>query len=194
MKRLTITLALALGSLFCFGNAAYLYAKAALGQFLLERAWSRSVHGERNAKPWTWADTTPLARLQFARERRSYIVLSGASGRTMAWGPGHVDGTALPGETGNCVISAHRDTHFSVLRGARTGDVIEVTTIEGKRFRYRVREVRVTNDRDRELLAPSNERMLTLITCWPFDAIRPGGHGRFAVICVATREGGGRAS
>jgi len=181
-RRTTIALALAMAGLLCFGNAVYLYAKAALGPLLLDRAWSRTMRGERDAKPWRWADTTPLARLEFARGRRSYIVLSGASGRTMAWGPGHIDGTALPGEIGNCVISAHRDTHFSVLRDARVGDEIVVATRDGKRIRYRVCLVRVTNDRDRSLLAPSGERLLTLITCWPFDAIRPGGHGRYAVI------------
>ena len=184
-RRLTIGFALAMASTLSFGNAAYLYAKATLGQFLLDRAWSRTVHGERDAKPWAWADTTPLARLEFARERRSYIVLSGASGRTMAWGPGHVDGTAMPGAAGNCVISAHRDTHFSVLRSARVGDVVRVVTPDGRRIPYRVCRVLVTNDHDSRLLAPSNERLLTLITCWPFDAIRPGGHERFVVIARA---------
>jgi sortase A len=181
-RRLTIALTLAMASALFFGNAAYLYAKAALGQFLLERAWSRAVHGERGAKPWSWADTTPLARLEFARERRSYIVLSGASGRTMAWAPGHVDGTAMPGASGNCVISAHRDTHFSVLRSARVGDVIRVATRDGRRIPYRVSKVLVTDDRDTKVLAPADGRLLTLITCWPFDAIRPGGHERFVVI------------
>jgi len=181
-RRLAIAAALAMASVITFSNAAYLYAKAALGQFLLERAWTRAMHGERDAKPWGWADTTPLARLEFPRERRSYIVLSGASGRTMAWGPGHVDGSAMPGAIGNCVISAHRDTHFSVLRNARAGDVIRVVKRDGRRVAYRVSDVLVTNDRDANVLAPSDRRTLTLITCWPFDAIRPGGHERFVVI------------
>src|SRR6478609_1738570 len=181
-RRLTIGVVLVMASVFSFSNAAYLYAKAALGQFLLERAWTRTVHGERDAKPWAWADTTPLARLEFARERRSYIVLSGSSGRTMVWGPGHIDGTAMPGSIGNCVISAHRDTHFSVLRSARVGDVIRVAKRDGRRVAYRVSEVMVTDDHDSKLLAPAGERRLTLITCWPFDAIRPGSHERFVVI------------
>src|SRR5436309_1472602 len=181
-RRLAIGAVLAMASFVSFSNAAYLYAKAALGQFLLERAWTRTMHGERNTKPWGWADTTPLARLEFARERRSYIVLSGSSGRTMAWGPGHIDGTAIPGSVGNCVISAHRDTHFSVLRSARVGDVIRVSKRDGRRVAYRVSEVMVTSDRDSKLLAPSGDRTLTLITCWPFDAIRPGSHERFVVI------------
>ena len=101
-----------------FGNGMWLYAKAQLAQVLLERAWVRTLHGEQNVKPWSWADTWPVARLEFPRQHRSYIVLAGASGRTLAFGPGHVDGTAAPEEIGNCVISAHRDTQFRVLRDA----------------------------------------------------------------------------
>jgi sortase A len=180
--RKALALMLTLAGLLCFGNAAYLHAKAEVGQILLERAWARTLRGERNAKPWSWADTTPLARMEFARGRRSYIVLAGASGRTMAWGPGHIDGTAEPGAIGNCVVSAHRDTQFAVLRDVRIGDEIVVQTRERRRVRYRVVVSRVTDDRDMSLLAPSAYRQLTLITCWPFDAIRPGGHGRYAVI------------
>ena len=56
------------------------------------------------------------------------MVLAGASGRTLAFGPGHVDGTPLPGEHGNAVVSGHRDTHFAFLRDLRCGDVLEVQT------------------------------------------------------------------
>jgi sortase A len=100
----------------------------------------------------------------------------------MAWCPGHIDGTAEPGAIGNCVVSAHRDTQFAVLRDVRVGDEIVVQTRARRRVRYRVVVARVTDDRDMSLLATSAYRQLTLITCWPFDAIRPGGHGRYAVI------------
>ena len=39
----------------------------------------------------------------------------------MAFGPGHLSGTPLPGEAGNAVVSGHRDTHFAFLRGLREG-------------------------------------------------------------------------
>jgi hypothetical protein len=35
------------------------------------------------------------------------------------------------------------------------------------------------------LLEPSRGRMLTLISCHPFDAIRPGSHLRYVVVAAA---------
>jgi sortase A len=183
VKRLALIAAL-LGAVFC-GKGVYIYAKAQYAQFLLERAWTRTLGGERNVKPWSWADTSPVARIEFTRQHRSYIVLAGASGRTLAFGPGHIDGTANPEDSGNCAISAHRDTQFSVLRDVQVGDEIVLQTRDGRSIRYRVREHRITNNRDTSLLEPSRGRILTLITCFPFDAIRPGGPLRYVVIASA---------
>ena len=183
MKRVSM-IAMLLGVILC-GKGVYIYAKAQYAQFLLERAWNRTLQGERNAKPWSWADTAPVAKIEFPRQHRSYIVLAGASGRTMAFGPGHVDGTAAPEAVGNCVISAHRDTQFAVLRDVADGDEIVLRTRDGRAIRYRVRAHRVTDKRDTSLLEPSRGRILTLITCFPFDAIRPGGPQRYVVVAAA---------
>jgi sortase A len=184
-KRLVLVGSLAIAGLLLFGNGMWMYAKAQLAQVLLERAWARTLHGEQDVKPWSWADTWPVGRVEFPRQHRSYIVLSGASGRTMAFGPGHVDGTAAPEEIGNCVISAHRDTQFRVLRDLDIGDDILLQTRRGTTIRYRVRDRRVVRDRDTWLLESSPDRVLTLITCYPFDAIRPGGHMRYVVVAAA---------
>ena len=184
-KRLVLIGSLAIAGLLFFGNGMWLYAKAQLAQVLLERAWARTLHGEQDVKPWSWADTWPVARLEFPRQHRSYIVLAGASGRTMAFGPGHVDGTAAPEEIGNCAISAHRDTQFRVLNDLDIGDEILLQTRRGTTIRYRVRDRHVVRDRDTWLLESSPDRVLTLITCYPFDAIRPGGHMRYVVVAAA---------
>ena len=183
--RLVLIGSLLLSGALCFGDGVWIYAKAQLAQFLLERAWARTLHGERDVKPWNWADTSPVAKIEFPRQHRSYIVLSGASGRTMAFGPGHVDGTAAPEAIGNCVISAHRDTQFSVLRRMKIGDEVLLQTRDGRTIRYRVSERRVADRRDTSLLEPSRGRILTLITCYPFDAIRPGGPLRYVVVATA---------
>src|SRR5207247_3068371 len=78
-KRLVLIGSLAVAGLLLFGNGMLLYAKAQLAQVLLERAWARTLQGEQDVKPWRWADTCPIARLQFPRQRRRYIVLAGAS-------------------------------------------------------------------------------------------------------------------
>lgn len=189
MKRLVLIGSLVVAGALSSGHGAWLYAKAQLAQVLLERAWARTLHGERDVKPWTWADTWPVARIEFPRQRRSYIVLAGASGRTMAFGPGHVDGTAQPEAIGNCVISAHRDTQFAVLRDVEIGEEIVLQVRDGRSVRYRVQQRRVVKSRDTWVLEPSRGRMLTLITCYPFDAIRPGGPLRYVV--VASAVGGG---
>ena len=182
MKRPVLIGSLVFAGLLFFGHGAYLVAKAQLAQILLERAWARTIHGERDVKPWRWADTWPVARIEFPRQRRSYIVLAGASGRTMAFGPGHVDGTASPDVAGNCVISAHRDSQFAVLRDVAVGDPIVVQTRDGREIRYRIVAHQVVDKYDLSPLEPSRGRILTLITCYPFDAIRPGGPLRYVVI------------
>ena len=184
-KRLVFIGSLVLAGVLSFGHGAYLVAKAQLAQILLERAWARTIHGERDVKPWRWADTWPVARIEFPRQRQSYIVLAGASGRTMAFGPGHVDGTAAPDVNGNCVISAHRDSQFAVLRDVMVGDPIVMQTRDGRQVRYRIVAWHVVDKLDTSPLEPSRGRILTLITCYPFDAIRPGGPLRYVVIAQA---------
>ena len=96
-----------------------------------------STHGTRprdpaaRVKPWPWADTHPVARLIVPAHRVELLVLAGANGRTLAWGPGHVEGTAAPGDAGNAVVTAHRDTHFAFLRDLVPGDRIVVETPAG---------------------------------------------------------------
>jgi sortase A len=57
-------LLLAVASAIHLGQGAYIYAKAQLAQVLLERAWQRALAGEAAPKPWPWADTWPVARLE----------------------------------------------------------------------------------------------------------------------------------
>ena len=113
-------------------------------------------------------------------------MLAGATGRTLAWGPGHLDGTATPGEAGQSVVSAHRDTHFRFLERTRIGDEIVVERVDRVRVRYRVVSTRIADadhlDIPREVDAPT----LTLVTCWPFDAVVPGGPMRYVVVAEAT--------
>ena len=172
---------LVLAAAVSFGHGAWIYAKASLAQILLRRAWARTVHGGRRVAPWPWADTWPIALLRAPGLGRGVIVLAGASGRTLAFAPGHLDGTALPGEAGNCVLSAHRDTQFAFLRSVAVGDILELETADGRRHPYRVFERRVVDQKEIELLEKTVEPTLTLITCYPFDAIRPGGPLRYVV-------------
>ena len=113
---------LALAGLWQLGEGLYIHAKAKLAQLLIARAWSASHHNTAPVPPWPWADTYPVARLTAPAHKIDLYVLAGDSGRSLAFGPGHMTRTPLPGATGNAVISAHRDTHFRFLKDLRNGE------------------------------------------------------------------------
>lgn len=174
-------------SIWQAGEAAYIQAKAWLAQRLIASAWDRSLASGIGIKPWPWADTYPVARLEAPRQGAMRMVLAGASGRTLAFGPGHVDGTPRPGEPGNAVVSGHRDTHFSFLRDLRSGDALNVHSADGRIARYVVSGIEVVRNKDIRVLLDAGDDRLTLVTCFPFDSPVPGGALRYVV--VATRDG-----
>lgn len=163
------------------GHAAYIHAKAQLAQYLLLKAWAETQAGQGQVKPWPWADTHPVARLTMPERGVDLIVLAGATGRTLAFGPGHLHGTPLPGEAGNSVLSAHRDTHFAFLRDAKRGEELLVEGTDGKKRRYAVMETRVVDYRDLSITRNTEDDQLTLVTCYPFDAVSPGGPLRYVL-------------
>ncbi|MDA9432905.1 class GN sortase [Bradyrhizobium sp. CCBAU 51627] len=174
MSRFISPLVLALVGTILFGDGAYIHAKAWLAQVLLERAFDRSVATGQIVKPWSWADTWPVARIEVKRIGASAIVLEGTSGQALAFGPGHLDSTADAGERGVAVYAAHRDTHFRFLRNVSVGDVIEITRRDGRHFRYRADSSAVVRF-DASGIAPSaRDFELVLSTCWPFDAVTSG--------------------
>lgn len=168
-------------SLVFLVRGAWIPVKAQVAQALLHRAWARTRAGERQVKPWPWADTWPVARLRIPASGSDFIVLAGASGRTLAFGPGHLDGSASPGGEGNCVLSAHRDTQFAALARLAPGDRVEVERPDGRRRGYRVERASVVDRKDTALLQPEAGAVLTLVTCYPFHAIAPGGPLRYVV-------------
>ncbi|TGN77220.1 class GN sortase [Bradyrhizobium yuanmingense] len=174
MSRFISPLVLALVGLFLFGDGAYIHAKAWLAQMLLERAFDRSIATGQAVKPWSWADTWPVARIEVKRIGASAIVLEGASGQALAFGPGHIQHTADAGERGIAVYAAHRDTHFRFLKDVAIGDVIDVTRSDGRHFRYRADSSAVVRF-DASGIDPMAQGFeLVLATCWPFDAVTSG--------------------
>ena len=193
-------------SLWQLGQGTYLQAKAWLAQVLIRQAWARTLEGEAQARPWPWADTWPVARISVPGRDIERYVLAGANGRAIAFGPGHVFGTPLPGETGNSVIGAHRDTHFAFLRDVKPGEEIVVESAPALRWRlmpaeqalrrnqksasvtrrYRVAGAEIVDKSETRVLAQRlGESRLTMITCYPFDALRAGGPLRYVVTAKA---------
>lgn len=172
--------------LLCFGfwqlgQGAYIPAKAWLAQGLMQRAWIRTGGGESRATPWPWADTWPVARITARSGDVDLIVLAGGSGRTLAFGPGHVSASAMPGEIGNAVIAGHRDTHFRFLRNIEAGELLKIESGSGQTHLYEVIETDIVDSRKGSLLLDTDAAILSLVTCYPFDTRESGGPLRYVV-------------
>lgn len=172
--------------LLCFGfwqlgQGAYIPAKAWLAQELMQRAWTRTGNGENRVAPWPWADTWPIARLTARSGDIDLIVLAGGSGRTLAFGPGHLSASAMPGEIGNAVIAGHRDTHFQFLQDVQPGEQLELESSAGQRHTYKVVAIDVVDSRRGSLLLDTEDAVLSLVTCYPFDTREVGSPLRYVV-------------
>lgn len=164
-----------------WGGAAWIATKAQVAQWLLTDAWAATLESRhREVKPWPWADTWPVARLQVPEQKVDLYILAGAQGNSLAFGPGHMHGTALPGE-GFSVIGGHRDTHFGFLRYLAAGDEILLQTSAGALVRYQVRLAEVVDSTREPLTIDPLQQGLVLVTCYPFDALDSGGPLRYLV-------------
>ena len=113
-----------------------------------------------------------LGLLQVPRLELSSVVIEGDDSAALLLAVGHLSDTPLPWSEGNSVLAAHRDTFFRPLKGIRQGDVIRFTTADAE-LEYVVRQLRVVEPTDVEVLDPTPRPTLTLITCFPFDYIGP---------------------
>jgi sortase A len=167
----------------CVSEAAWIHVKSSLAQALIGAAWRRELAGSRRTQPWPWADTRPLARLTIREgsHAREFMVLEGSSGRNLAFGPAHDPASAMPGETGNSVIEGHRDTHFAVLRDIKLGDALDVETVKRRHASFIVTNVRIVDSMRARIALRADQPRLTLVTCYPFDAVVPGGPLRLVV-------------
>ena len=180
LSRLLVACLLCLG-FWQLGQGAYIPAKAWLAQELMQRAWTRTGSGENRATPWPWADTWPVARMTARSGEVDLIVLAGASGRTLAFGPGHMSASALPGEPGNAVIAGHRDTHFQFLKDVQLGELLNVESSTGLKHLYKVVGIDIVDSQKGSLTLDTEAAMLSLVTCYPFDAREAGGPMRYVV-------------
>ena len=162
-------------------QGGWIEAKAWLSQVLIDHAWEQSESAEDRVRPWSWADTWPVAKLKVPHLDVDQTVLAGVSGRTLAFGPGWSQQTTLPGGPGRALIAGHRDTHFRFVQHLATGDQLIVERSDGEKVYYRVSETAVVHEDAAWLMGETSEQALLLVTCYPFDAIIPGGELRYVV-------------
>jgi len=157
-------------------DATYMLAKARLAQLLIKQSW----HGT-GKQPWPWADTAPVARLVIPDIDIDHYVLDGATGAALAFGPGMVSGSAKPGGHGVTMIAAHRDTHFKPLKNIEPNALIRIQDRDNLWHQYKVTTIRVADSRVDSITSSIGESRMVLVTCYPFDALMPGGPLRYVV-------------
>ena len=171
------------------GGAAIITAKARLAPVLIEVAWMETLHLKGVAvKPWPWADTWPVGRLQVAALDVDLFILEGDSGNSLAFGPGRALPSAALGSGGTAVVGGHRDTHFAFLRQLRKGHRLQLQLPSGETRDYQVDELRIVDASRESLSVDEASNALLLVTCYPFDALQPGGPLRYVATVLPKEE------
>lgn len=169
-----------LGSIFCLIGGLLLSVaggRYTLGQLRADQArrtWNETVAHRAVAQARLAAlprgrepvvAGAPMARLEIPKIGLDEVVLQGVAGDELDALPGHVPGSAVPGERGNAVISAHRDRHFRHLDEVNLGDTL-ITESLGRNDAWVVVAKRVI-DKNAPALFQTPDPTLTLTTCWP---------------------------
>jgi sortase A len=160
-------------------HAGSTYARGALARSEARAAWERA-EAQRVVRGAHLVDLgrnealvrrgVPIARLVIPSIGLDEIVVEGVGDAELNAGPGHLPGSAMPGDSGNAVISAHRDRHFSTLGDLRPGDTVYTETLS-QRTSWVVTKRRVVRA-GRPALFSSERPLLTLTTCWPLRVLR----------------------
>lgn len=124
------------------------------------------------AHPYSSSLEDQVTRVVIPKIQLDVLMTEGTSRKALIAGPGHVENTAVPGALGNAAIAGHRDTFFRHLNDLSEGDDIFVRR-SGHEYHYVVTRKKVVGPRDISVLAPSTDRRLTLITCYPIYYIGP---------------------
>ncbi|MFO7993960.1 MAG: class GN sortase [Marinobacter sp.] len=178
MNRLILLLVTTFATVLAAG--LWIPLKAIAAQELLELAWAESQARQQETRPWPWADTWPVARLTMPETGQSLIVLDGAHGESLAFGPGQVLGN--DDSSGPMVIAGHRDTHFRGLQHLENGSRVRLQSRDGDWRAFRVDRIRIVDSRHEQIntaqLPPDS---LLLVTCYPFNGLENDGPLRFVV-------------
>jgi sortase A len=169
------------------GFLAYMYWGTALRATAAQDAFTRELSSQWSGAGELAALTNPnkqlasgkpFALLRIPQLGRSwqFAVVQGTGQAQLALAPGHLPGTALPGQVGNFVVAGHRVTAggpFWRLPSLSVGSMVTVVTINAS-YEYEVTgRPRWVSDDDTAVTAPvpghpgehARLRMITLISC-----------------------------
>jgi sortase A len=172
LKRKVVSLTLVVVGLVLLGYVGSEYWGMYRSQKNLKAAWSEQAAALSAVSQQKIAPEQMLTRLTVAKIGIDAIVVEGASRKDLSEGPGHMKQTAEPGETGNAVITGHRDTFFRHIHELAKGDQVQVQR-NGRSFIYQVTGKRIVMPEDISVINPTSDSELTLITCYPTYYIGP---------------------
>ncbi|SFC69557.1 class GN sortase [Pseudoalteromonas denitrificans] len=177
------------------GSGLYMQMKAQLAQYLISQAWQKNIleGGSKQIQPWFYADTWPVAKLEVPSLGIEEYILSGASGRNLAFGAAHFLPSAKiheinKNQTGKAgLIAGHNDTNFAFLSQLNIEDTFNITLHSGLKIQYQISNIRIIHQSDTAFLQPSEQMTshLYLMTCYPFNALQAGTEQRYLVESIA---------
>ena len=176
--RLIIVLSFGIGFYF-LTSSGYMLMKAELSHYFIKNAWSKTLKDKNHHKPWSWADTYPIMKLNIPTLSKSSYILQGESGRNMAFSVVHLSTSGMPGELKSTVLSGHKDSHFEYLQELKIGDLIMIQD-KLNSYSYSISTIKII-DKNKEKLNIRNTNELILTTCYPFNDLMIGGPLRYVV-------------
>jgi LPXTG-site transpeptidase (sortase) family protein len=111
-----------------------------------------------------------IGTLSIPKLKKTINVVEGTGTKELKLGAGHYVGSVLPGVSDNSVLAGHRDSVFRNLGELKIGDLMTVRTSYGT-FVYEVHKIRIVSAKDRTVIVPTKDAVLTLSTCYPFRFI-----------------------
>jgi len=129
----------------------------------------RQVAGEARAYRRTLRTGEPVGRLRIGRIGLKMVVVQGTDHESLKKGPGHYEGSGLPGEGHLIYVAGHRTTYlapFAAINNIRVGDYIRFELPYGT-FTYRVTRHYIVADNAIDALKDHGVEILRLQACHP---------------------------
>ncbi|USG60439.1 sortase [Sneathiella marina] len=160
------------------GQAGLIAGKAWAAPVLIKWSWDHRDADEMPEKPWPWADSYPIARLEVAGEDITRFVLAGDNMRNLAFGP------VLSEVAASQILFGHRDTHFRFLKNLTPGQSLSFQKAGGPARNWRVQQADIVAADALSVPAAAADPALLLVTCYPFDAMETETDQRYVVWLV----------
>ena len=176
-RKLFITLGCGLIILGLFGiaKASLMPIKAIIGQHYLEVAWKDSLKNNKLSKPWKNADFYMIGELTIPKLKISRVILNSVSGEALAWSIGRVTNLGTSPNNRPIILAGHRDSHMQFMSKLNIGDKIELIKSDRVLKTFIISKTNITKKSELAISAQNtNNEILILTTCWPFNSQKPG--------------------